>query len=192
MAATASTYVHYTSTVSKISILNIPPNFQFALNLMLGEQRQLPKDLTRSPGPCLPPGCAFKRTQGLPCRHVIHRHLQDGEPLAKTDIDPHWWWDRSFTAVGHEQRPLPPLLMPQVIRPTGRPRGALNIEHIARGTRRDPSLFERVEEQERAEGPADRTEAPPSTAPARLARTPADAVSGPAEPADTYECHGYA
>ena len=80
-------------------------------------------------------------------------------------------------AVGDEQRPLP-LLMPRVIKPKGRPGGALNIEHVARGTRRDPSLFERVEEQERAESRADQTEVPPSTAPAKLARTPA--VSGPA------------
>ena len=61
MTATASTYVHYTFAKA----LNMMLHFMSNVNVNCIRTRHAVR--VSPPGP----GCASKRTQGLPCRHVI-------------------------------------------------------------------------------------------------------------------------
>ena len=93
------------------------------------------------------PDCsgAFRKTMGLPCSHDIVLHLQSQTSIQVSEIHSQWHLKDRLTPpatvevpensrLGHEDVQNPAVA---VVR--GRPRGALGT------TRREPSLFERVE-----------------------------------------------
>jgi MULE transposase domain len=77
------------------------------------------------------------RTMGIPCVHTIKNFFDSGQPLTKANFHPQWHLEPENQAEISDPRLL--LLEPRVVRPRGRPPGAVNQDH---STRRDASGFE--------------------------------------------------
>ncbi|KAG5964763.1 hypothetical protein E4U56_002052, partial [Claviceps arundinis] len=104
------------------------------------------------------------RSLGLPCWHRLAEVLRTSGVPQASDYHVYWWVDRSQTAEVEVERPNIPL-EPQIIETSRRQQRARPHQRGAgpRGSRREPSLFDRLDSNNRAA-------TPPSTLPSRMAR----------------------
>ncbi|KAG6043067.1 hypothetical protein E4U33_001768, partial [Claviceps sp. LM78 group G4] len=104
------------------------------------------------------------RSLSLPCWHRLAELLRTSGVLQASDYHVHWWVDRGQTPEVEVERPNIPL-EPQVIQTSRRQQRARPHQRGAglHGSRREPSLFERLDTNNRAA-------TPPSTLPLRMAR----------------------
>ncbi|KAI9651580.1 MAG: hypothetical protein M1829_002686 [Trizodia sp. TS-e1964] len=82
---------------------------------------------------------------GLLCSHKIDSIKENQCTLQLDDIDGHWYLHHVQILPPWQPAPFP-LLSPMVLRPLGRPPGALGRQP-ASSPRRDPSAFERATRQ---------------------------------------------
>ena len=107
-----------------------------------------------------PIGCTGElvRTMGLPCEHLIARCLLNGRKVEMADIHPQWRLRSRSNAdplLTSTESSLPPTIGSEIRNPLvqmtrGRPVGRLNRSGII-GTRKDPSGFEYVLNEEMQE-----------------------------------------
>ena len=142
----------------------------FALQLLAREISALPTN-DASLTSC---ACTIQATHGLPCRHILYRHLTGDAPLAMEQIHKHWWlWRPQQQQQGSDNIQIPTTkpdipLNPLRVKGKGRPTGAIATAPPASSkgggtsTKRLPSAFEFALQDELA------TATPASTAPAAL------------------------
>jgi len=113
----------------------------------------------------------YRASLGLPCWHTIADLELHSKPLQPADFDVHWWLDRSESSyITVEATPREP----QTIT---RARRAKRSHRKGDSTRRDPSLFERLDNNNPA--------SPPSSAPARMRTQPQSAAIVVSNPRST-------
>jgi hypothetical protein len=64
---------------------------EYALRLLLQEQRKIPKKKQLPEPPC---SCTIQTSYGLPCFHTIYERTQDPGYLLAEDVHAHWWITR--------------------------------------------------------------------------------------------------
>ena len=143
----------------KISTFSLKPVYSIirekvssqALKLLEDEHRKIRlnfrRQAQRPEGHC---PCGFTTSHGLPCRHILFERIQANNTLILEDFDSFWHTTSNLDQdLSSSNAPLDPL----VVRSKGRPKGSLNMDGTSRtrSTRRDPSHFEYVERDERAE-----------------------------------------
>lgn len=118
----------------------------YALQKLVLEIRKMPL-ITEQVPPC---SCVMRVAYGLPCFHEIFKCLQEKRQLNKTDLHPHWWFKRD---VAQNINMGIDILDPEIISTRGRPRGALGgvSREAESSTRRYPSEFEHILQEERSE-----------------------------------------
>ena len=145
----------------------------FALQLLVKEVSALPANNAPLTSSC---ACTIQATHGLPCRHILYRHLTSDTPLVIEQIHKHWWlWrpeQQQQDGNNHDIQvaikpdiPLNPLQVKGKGRPTGAIATAPSASNRGKGvtsTKRLPSAFEYELQDELA------TATPASTAPAEL------------------------
>ena len=114
--------------------------------LILKERSKLPLKLADSLPPC---NCTIRQSIGIPCFHTIRQRQNSPGVLLITDVDPHWYYDRTVPLPMSNTESKRFLLEPLNIKGKGRPRGVLGrckkLHRRGEGessTRREPSLFE--------------------------------------------------
>ena len=143
----------------KISTFSLKPVYAIirekvssqALKLLEDEHRKIRlnfrRQAQRPEGHC---PCGFTTSHGLPCRHILFERIQANNTLILEDFDSFWHTTSNLDQdLSSSNAPFNPL----VVRSKGRPKGSLNMDGTSRtrSTRRDPSHFEYVERDERAE-----------------------------------------
>lgn len=129
---------------NKVVFSTLPPLFKEiqskivpqAARILESTLRQLPKPKSNLPVGPLPAGdiCGSSCDRlvlgvGLPCRHILHRHIQEWAPLTLQEIDIHWWWYRPAGDRGIPASPEPPGPQdPLPVRAKGRPKGSVSAQ----------------------------------------------------------------
>lgn len=98
----------------------------------------------------LPPcTCTVTQSLEIPCFHTIRDRQNSPGLILITDIDPHWYYNRTLPLPISNQQSKQYLLEPHKIKGKGRPKGAQNVgkqfhrrDEGESSTRRNPSLFE--------------------------------------------------
>ncbi|KAG5946974.1 hypothetical protein E4U59_002542, partial [Claviceps monticola] len=102
----------------------------------------------------------YTRSKGLPCWHRLAELWRTSGILQVSDYHVHWWVDRNQNAEDVERPNVP--LEPRPLETRRRQQHSRHQRGAGpRGTRRDPSLFERLDANNRAASP-------PSSLPSRM------------------------